>query len=507
MGCSTLSVPNCHATRRLHEGWDTARLPKPRQGKSRGRGRVRTTDLPTSNILVFAAAMTIQGVTLKLVEQYRYLSRCISRDASVTNEVNSRSSMARIAFASLRHLCRQKDILLGFEGRVYQTAARSWTELDIREGNERYYEIFGCRWCCSSSRYTGKYGHGCTTLKHVSSFLSSMMMMVTESYGSQPISVTFMQSVSIHIDWSVNLLTRRSVVRTPPLPLDFPCLGLGNLAVSQPSCFLRAAARHRKGVTPERFPSSSIAQNDSDSSTSDEEYVPPAKLSKIECDSGDSSEDESSIEVSDDELGCSSGKRHLADEDTSATGPSTCVKEEERKAKEDAIWDDFLSSVENPTATKSTGEYVEVSKKYQFAGEEIKVTERVPVKNDARQGETVSTLERKTVVQDGDSVSDSHSAKKLLSVNSSVKPTTVKSNGLAAALSNLKSLTGNKLPKLSTLEKSRMDWQNFIRKENIEDDLKAHNKGKQGYLERRAFINRTEEREYALLKSQTSRKT
>ncbi|KAG5445890.1 hypothetical protein CSKR_109646 [Clonorchis sinensis] len=38
--CSTLSVPNCHATRRNHEGWDTARLPKPRQGKSRGRGRL-----------------------------------------------------------------------------------------------------------------------------------------------------------------------------------------------------------------------------------------------------------------------------------------------------------------------------------------------------------------------------------------------------------------------------------------------------------------------------------
>ncbi|TGZ75995.1 hypothetical protein CRM22_000070 [Opisthorchis felineus] len=250
-----------------------------------------------------------------------------------------------------------------------------------------------------------------------------------------------------------------------------------------------------------------MESDDSDSSTSDEEYVPPAKLSKTECDSGDSSEDESSVEVSDDELGCSSGKRHLADEDTSATGPSTHAKEEERKAKEDAIWDDFLSSVDNPTATKSTEEYLEVSKKYQFAGEEIKVTERVPVKNDACQGETISTLERKTAVQDGDNVSDSHSAKKPLSVNPSVKPTTVKSNGLVSALSNLKSLTGNKLPKLSTLEKSRMDWQNFIRKENIEDDLKAHNKGKQGYLERRAFINRTEEREYALLKSQTSRKT
>ncbi|KAG5446267.1 hypothetical protein CSKR_110309 [Clonorchis sinensis] len=46
--CSTLSVPNCHATRSLQEGWDTARLPKFRQGKSRGRGRIRTTDLSAS---------------------------------------------------------------------------------------------------------------------------------------------------------------------------------------------------------------------------------------------------------------------------------------------------------------------------------------------------------------------------------------------------------------------------------------------------------------------------
>ncbi|KER24453.1 hypothetical protein T265_14421, partial [Opisthorchis viverrini] len=30
--CSTLSVPNCHVTRRLHKGWDTSRLPKPREG-------------------------------------------------------------------------------------------------------------------------------------------------------------------------------------------------------------------------------------------------------------------------------------------------------------------------------------------------------------------------------------------------------------------------------------------------------------------------------------------
>ncbi|KER29386.1 hypothetical protein T265_03957 [Opisthorchis viverrini] len=44
--CAILLVPSCRATRKRQEGWDTAKLPKPRQGKSRDRGRVRTTDLP-----------------------------------------------------------------------------------------------------------------------------------------------------------------------------------------------------------------------------------------------------------------------------------------------------------------------------------------------------------------------------------------------------------------------------------------------------------------------------
>ncbi|KER28090.1 hypothetical protein T265_05001 [Opisthorchis viverrini] len=50
VSCSTLSVSSCHATRRRHEGWDTARSPKSRQGKSSGKGRVRTIGLPVSKL-------------------------------------------------------------------------------------------------------------------------------------------------------------------------------------------------------------------------------------------------------------------------------------------------------------------------------------------------------------------------------------------------------------------------------------------------------------------------
>lgn len=248
-----------------------------------------------------------------------------------------------------------------------------------------------------------------------------------------------------------------------------------------------------------------MESDNSDSSTSDEEYIPPTKLSKNDGDASDSSENESDDEgVSDDELRSSSGKRPI-DGSTTSTNCLTQDEEAKRKAKEDAIWDDFLSSVEHPTVTKSTREYVEVSKKYQFAGEEIQVTERVPVEKDARQSEAIP-LSRLKTVSNGDAVPVSYGADKPPCVNPVAKRAAFKPSGVASALNSLKSLTGNKAPKLSTLEKSRMDWKNFVRKENIEDDLKAHNKGKQGYLERRAFIDRTTEREYAFQKSQTSRK-
>ncbi|KER22090.1 hypothetical protein T265_09742 [Opisthorchis viverrini] len=57
----------------------------------------------------------------------------------------------------------------------------------------------------------------------------------------QPGSIPALVVPKVGMTASANLLTGRSVFRTLSLPLDFPCLGLDNLAVSQPSCFLRVA--------------------------------------------------------------------------------------------------------------------------------------------------------------------------------------------------------------------------------------------------------------------------
>ncbi|KER22025.1 hypothetical protein T265_09779 [Opisthorchis viverrini] len=59
-----LSVYSCYVTRRKYEDWDTARLSKPRQRKSRGKGQVRNTDHPV-NVTPFRclAAMSLEGST------------------------------------------------------------------------------------------------------------------------------------------------------------------------------------------------------------------------------------------------------------------------------------------------------------------------------------------------------------------------------------------------------------------------------------------------------------
>lgn len=52
----------------------------------------------------------------------------------------------------------------------------------------------------------------------------------------------------------------------------------------------------------------------------------------------------------------------------------------------------------------------------------------------------------------------------------------------------------HKKPKISTLEKSRLDWNLFKRSEDIEEELALHNKD--GFLEKQAFLQRTDVRQF-----------
>lgn len=57
-----------------------------------------------------------------------------------------------------------------------------------------------------------------------------------------------------------------------------------------------------------------------------------------------------------------------------------------------------------------------------------------------------------------------------------------------------------KKAKISTLEKSKLDWDNFKKQENIEEELNTYNKGKDGYLERQDFLQRADVRQFEIEK-------
>ncbi|KAI8147606.1 bucentaur or craniofacial development-domain-containing protein, partial [Fennellomyces sp. T-0311] len=68
--------------------------------------------------------------------------------------------------------------------------------------------------------------------------------------------------------------------------------------------------------------------------------------------------------------------------------------------------------------------------------------------------------------------------------------------------SNLSALVSQyniKVPKMNTLEKSRLDWQGYVDREGIRDDLKYKNKD--GYMEKVAFLQRVDDRRLSHLKA------
>ncbi|XP_068115828.1 craniofacial development protein 1 [Hyperolius riggenbachi] len=63
-------------------------------------------------------------------------------------------------------------------------------------------------------------------------------------------------------------------------------------------------------------------------------------------------------------------------------------------------------------------------------------------------------------------------------------------------MSSILGKLGGKKQKMSTLEKSKLDWETFKEKEGIGEELAIHNRGKDGYIERKAFLERVDYRQF-----------
>ena len=199
----------------------------------------------------------------------------------------------------------------------------------------------------------------------------------------------------------------------------------------------------------------------------------------LDCSDNESADDE------DDEFA-----NRTNDEETS----SKQMTDEERRKRADELWADLCSStakeknVKKPsnssTATNSSSvssstannqrpskpDKIKLTKEYDFAGEKIKVEEEVDR----------SRLEKK--VESSSKATASNPMKR--------------GPGLHGLVANL-----GKKAKLSTLGKTKLDWNLYKKEEGLEDDLKNHVKNKNSFVERQAFLQRTDLKQFELEKS------
>lgn len=138
-------------------------------------------------------------------------------------------------------------------------------------------------------------------------------------------------------------------------------------------------------------------------------------------------------------------------------------------------------------------EKVKITKIFEFAGEEVKVEKEVPA-DSAEARLILSTSEK--------SCSNSSSAQ-CDEKNSLIRGGKRGGGGGGGGLGGISSVLNQigKKAKISTLEKSKLDWDNFKREEKLDEEITTHNKGKSGFLERQDFLQRTDVRQFEIEKN------
>lgn len=191
--------------------------------------------------------------------------------------------------------------------------------------------------------------------------------------------------------------------------------------------------------------------------------------------------------------------------------------EAKQKKKSDDLWASFLSDVGSrpkpsmttsdstpknntksaPTSTAKTESElsepatVTITKVFDFAGEEVRVNKEVAA--DSR--EAKSFLKSQSSAQESTETEDQSSSVDLpfSPASSSVKR--------PAGLSGILGRIGGKKQKMSTLEKSKVDWDAFKSEEGISEELAIHNRGREGYVERKNFLERVDHRQFEIEKT------
>lgn len=195
--------------------------------------------------------------------------------------------------------------------------------------------------------------------------------------------------------------------------------------------------------------------------------------------------------------------QQLSDEEKS--NPTATLKDQTKfddiedttteKDKSDALWADFLSDTNVPEKPSAGARVVST--------ESIPPRNEITAKQDASKGDKEQVLlKHDTIVREKVGVAKildvlARPGKLPRSIPSGIS--TFSNSKRPAGLSSVLGQIGKKA-KLSTLEKTKLDWNSFKKSEGIDEQLTTHNKGKEGYLERQDFFQRTDLRQFEIEK-------
>ncbi|KAG2137432.1 bucentaur or craniofacial development-domain-containing protein [Suillus bovinus] len=200
------------------------------------------------------------------------------------------------------------------------------------------------------------------------------------------------------------------------------------------------------------------------------------------------------------------------------------VKEEdlvEKKKARDALWVSFQASVATPPLAKVVEEppkkLVKIEKRYLFAGKNI--VEVVEVAEDSEEAKkwprwdpsepssaAAPALDSSSSTTDANATALSSEAPVQFTAQ---KSTTRKPPGPRKPRTSLADIPTQKAKKITTLDKSAMDWRTHVTSSDAKDELDANRRGG-GYLEKMDFLKRVQDRRedaYEASKSNKRRRT
>ncbi|KAK0426164.1 hypothetical protein QR680_009565 [Steinernema hermaphroditum] len=213
-------------------------------------------------------------------------------------------------------------------------------------------------------------------------------------------------------------------------------------------------------------------------SEDDEEYVP--------CEGGDDEEEDLDEEDDVDEEDTGVKEKNLQEIPKEKASDERVLQKEQDRI--DQLWADFCTDTDTPTTSvaktnTSSVSPTPVSTKPAQAPED-KVAKQLLEEIFDFAGEEVRRTVHVAEEKPSSTPDENHKE------HGSKKTGTKRAAGLTGALSSLKK------KKISVLDKSDHDWNQFKEEKGISEELETHNKGKGGYIGRMEFLTRADYQQF-----------